>query len=89
MPPIRGVSTTLRHRYVRVEFGNIVLRGSAESVKVINQLILEDPSLVIAVNTRLTRTSQKPSMQTYFDLPVQSVVVQKPTVDRKCGQSLG
>ena len=89
MPPIRGVSATLRHRYVRVDFGNIVLQGSAESVKVINQLIIEDPSLVIAVNTKLTRTSQKPSMQTHFDLPVQSVVVRMPTVDRKSGQSLG
>ena len=89
MPPIRGVSTTLRLKYVRVEFDNIVLEGSAESVKVISQLIAEDPSLVIAVNTKLVRTSQKPSKQTYFDLPVRSVVVRRPTVDRKLGQPLG
>ena len=89
MPPIRGVSATLRHKYVRVEFGDIVLKGSAESVKAINQLLLEDPSLVIAVNTKLTRTSQKPSKQTYFDLPVRSVFVQCPSTDRKHGQSLG
>ena len=89
MPPTRGVSATLRHKYVKVEFGDLVLRGSAESVKIINQVFLDDPSLLIAVNTKLTRTSQKPSKQTYFDLPVRSVVVRRPTADRKHGQSLG
>ena len=79
---------TLRHKYVKVEFGDLVLRGSAESVKIINQVFLNDPSLLIAVNTKLTRTSQKPSKQTYFDLPVRNVV-RRPTADRKLGQSLG
>ena len=89
MSPIRDVRSMLRHRYVRVELGNTVLKGSAETVKVINQLILADPSLIIAVNTKLIRTTQKPSKQTYFDLPVKSVVVWKPTADRRSGQSLG
>ena len=60
-----------------------------ESVRIINQLILEDPSLVVAVKTKLTRTWHKPSMQTYFDLPVESVVVHGQTGDRSNSQKLG
>ena len=81
MPPIRGVRSTLRHKYARVDFSNVV--------RIINQLIFEDPSLVVAVKMKLTRTSEKSSMQTYFHLPVESVVVHGQTGDRSNSQKLG
>ena len=87
MLPVDGGDATLRRQYVSVEFSNIILTGSAESVKTINQLISQDPTLVIKVNAKITRTNRKPAKNTQFDLPVTDVVTRDLASDRKRGQS--
>ena len=79
MSLIRGIKCSHCYPYAQVfEFEGLILRGYDRSVRIINQLMEEDPTLSFTVNAKLTRTHVKPSKMQKIDLPVVDVVVHGP-----------
>ena len=53
----KGFRRTVHHKCVQVEFGGLVLKGSARSIMIINQLMIEDPTLSFALSGKVKRTT--------------------------------
>ena len=78
IPLIRGIKHSHCYPYAQVEFERLILKGSDGSVRIINQLMEEDPTLSFTVNTKVRKTHVKPSKMQKVDLPVVDFVVHGP-----------